>query len=477
MMHCQGSKTWAAALFGIAVMMPAAAWAVFNSGSTGADLAFEPTASVDVPLPPNGIFNFTTVNIPTGVTVRFTKNAANTPVVILATGDVIIAGTIDISGGSSQQAGGTNLGDHTPPGIGGPGGYDGGRGGLISSNRLAGNGLGPGGGGGGTVSALCCSSMAQGGGGGGYNGSGSTNPWSTATGNTGRGGGSYGSNLLLPLIGGSGGGGSAGGTASQAFGSGGGGGGGAILIAANGTVTVSGSILARGGNSGNYVGPLGQVGGATGGGGSGGAVRIVASNIVGNVSAVNVSGGQAGSHSWTPNARGGAGASGRVSFEVVQSGTVFVTGLPTLRITSVAGVPTPAEPTGHGDIILPAETPNPVTVAFETTGVSITNTISLTMTPLRGASTTVVSPTLTGTTALATTSVSIDLPAGSSALVATTSFSVVASVGDELSKFAQGERVERVTLAAALNGPSLITLITVSGKEFTIPAQMAAGIL
>src|SRR5919108_2609404 len=69
-----------------------------NSGSTGADGAFSPTANVTLTLPPSGVFNFTTVNIPAGVTVRFARNAANTPVTMLATGNVTIVGTIDVSG-------------------------------------------------------------------------------------------------------------------------------------------------------------------------------------------------------------------------------------------------------------------------------------------------------------------------------------------------------------------------------------------
>ena len=70
------------------------AWPVsaqtFSSGSTGADGVFAPTASTTVPLPPSGVFNFTTVTIPAGVTVTFARNAANTPVTILATGDVTV---------------------------------------------------------------------------------------------------------------------------------------------------------------------------------------------------------------------------------------------------------------------------------------------------------------------------------------------------------------------------------------------------
>src|SRR5436309_13979651 len=70
----------------------------FSSGSTGADGAFAPTANTTLTLPPNGVFNFTTVNIPSGVTVTFVKNAANTPVTILASGTVTVAGTISVNG-------------------------------------------------------------------------------------------------------------------------------------------------------------------------------------------------------------------------------------------------------------------------------------------------------------------------------------------------------------------------------------------
>lgn len=70
----------------------------FVSGSTGALGAFNPAVNTEVILPNNGILNYTTVNIPLGVTVTFKKNPANTPVYILATGDVVIEGTINISG-------------------------------------------------------------------------------------------------------------------------------------------------------------------------------------------------------------------------------------------------------------------------------------------------------------------------------------------------------------------------------------------
>src|SRR5437879_1006787 len=64
-------------------------------GSTGELGAFAPscaptpcTVTPPVTLPPGGVLNFTTVNIPAGVTVTFARNAANTPVTILATSEI-----------------------------------------------------------------------------------------------------------------------------------------------------------------------------------------------------------------------------------------------------------------------------------------------------------------------------------------------------------------------------------------------------
>src|SRR4051794_1389532 len=81
----------------------------FSSGSTGADGAlnltmpgvvlFDPKSFIP-PLNPAGdnIFNFTTINIGTGVTLRLTGNILPGPVYFLATGAVTINGTIDLSG-------------------------------------------------------------------------------------------------------------------------------------------------------------------------------------------------------------------------------------------------------------------------------------------------------------------------------------------------------------------------------------------
>lgn len=456
-------------------------WAFgFNSGSTGADGAFSPTVNTVMQLPPSGVFNFTTVNIPSGVTVTFAKNTINTPVVILASGDVTIAGAINLNGGNANPVGaaGTgNLADDGVPGAGGPGGYSGGGGGPITNFR-GGDGVGPGGGAGGVASGVGnCGSGLNGGGGGGFGVDGSNGGCPVPS----LGGSSYGSSQLLPLIGGSGAGGGVGGT--NFSGSGGGGGGGAILIASSGTINITGNILANGGNGGASSG---TGAGATGGGGSGGAIRILATTIAGN-GAINALGGSGGGGF----SGGGFGAVGRIRLEaenftrtaatnpafpaVTAPTTVFVAGFPTLTISSVAGVQAPANPTGNADITLPANTPNPVTVVFITTGVPVGNTVKLTVTPANAASISVISPALTGSTANATASVSVNLPVGSSSLFATTTFTIVASLGDAMSRYAEGERVEKITLKATLNGPTQVILVTASGKEFEVPAAVLAA--
>lgn len=116
-------------LIAIVFLYPSSSFAqTFTSGSTGGDGAFAPSSDINLVLPPDGVFHYTTVNIPAGVTVTYSHNSANTPVTILATGDVNIEGTIDLNGkkGLGIVAGVlSNQG-----GLGGPGGFPGGSGGT-----------------------------------------------------------------------------------------------------------------------------------------------------------------------------------------------------------------------------------------------------------------------------------------------------------------------------------------------------------
>ena len=114
--------------------LPARGRAQVNSGSNGSDGALNPTTNIVINMAnhPNGIYQYTSVNISNGVTVTFLPNANNTPVIWLVQSNVIISGAINISGqGPNGSAGG----------LGGPGGYRGGTGGASPTS-----GQGPGGG-------------------------------------------------------------------------------------------------------------------------------------------------------------------------------------------------------------------------------------------------------------------------------------------------------------------------------------------
>jgi hypothetical protein len=232
-------------------------------------------------------------------------------------------------------------------------------------------------------------------------------------------------------------------------------------------------------------------GGGPGGGGSGGAIRIVATVITGNggLNAVGQAAGIDGSNGTYSN--GGAGGTGRIRLEAETytrtaastpahtqglPGAVFVAGLPTLSISSVAGVQVSSQPTGNADVTLPATTPNPVTVSFTTTGVPAGNTVKLTLKPANGAVVSVISPALVGDTTSATASVNITLPDGPSTLQATVTYNIVLAMGEALSTYAMGERVEKINLATTLGSKeSTVTLITVSGKQFVVPRAVLAA--
>lgn len=237
--------------------------ASFNCGSNGSYGAINVNNSfVKLTIPPDGIFHCTTITIGAGCTLAFSPNEINTPVYLLATGDVIINGTIDVSAEQQQQLG--TIGSQ-----GGPGGFQGGKGSDDPDNRVGGAGGGPGGG----------------------DGAPSVNPnpgfgfgagWGTFKEKpqvsyvTSSHGSPYANKLLLPLIGGSGGGGGSYWPNSinhPVIGSGGGGGGGAILIASNARIITQGSgvVKSEGGTG----------GGARGGNGSSGAIRLVAPVVSG----------------------------------------------------------------------------------------------------------------------------------------------------------------------------------------------------
>ena len=455
------------------LMIIATPWlGAYESGSTGSDGVFSPVSDVELVLPDNGIFNFSEVNIPAGVTVTFAKNADNTAVFILATGDILVDGIIDVSGGSPVAAvGPTPAESDRLPGIGGPGGFDGGIGGIRYQPLISGSwGIGPGGG---EYSTDTC-----GGGGGGYGTAGGIgHPCS------GAGGASWGTPDLVPLVGGAGGGGGGAHHITFMHGQGGAGGGGAILMAASNNITVNGSVIANGGSSPDQT--IKQGGGGTG---SGGAIRIIADSISGE-GAISAVGGVAGTPA-EPTTLSGVGGDGRIRLEATtlirlsdttptyiysQPQTAIFAAVPALRIATIGGVATPTFPTGDADVAL-GSVVNPVEVEIETANVPLGTTVTLDVTPYPGGSPSAdgrinfISSGVIGSIASGVATVSAELPAGSNTLQARTTFTVVASLGDALSRYAMGERVQSVSLLASVEG-NVTEFTTVSGKTFRYPSD------
>lgn len=421
----------------------------FSSGSTGALGAFSPTGNTTVTLPPDGVLNYTTVTIPAGVTVNFAKNAANTSVTLLATGDVTLAGTINVNG--VNGTGGTGSGPLiSPGGVGGPGGFPGGAGASRGGGIPAAAGQGPGGGAAGSTGGLNQASYGA--------------PGSFVS--------------LLPILGGSGGG---GGDAFTIFGvpqSGGsaGGGGGAIVLASSTKITVTGSIMANGG-----IGAVSCAGVPDGGHGSGGAIRLVAPQVTGP-GMIHALGGSAGAcisagagrirlEAFTLTFSGATSPTASTSptpGPVTAASNPALTNVPTLSISSVGGIAMPSVPTGSyttADVALPGGTANPVPVAVTATNTPLGSIFTVKVIPQSGSATTFNSSVSTGTFAVSTAIANVNFPAGTvSVLNVFATVTLTAALRPEF----DGEAIERVLVAAGLGGTSSITLVTTSGKEVAV---------
>jgi len=300
----------------------------FGLVSDGSDGPFHPTTDVTLDLPPDGIFNFTTITIDEGIEVKFNRNAANTPVYFLATGEVIINGIIDVSAHLYDYA----LGSKT----GGPGGGDGGDKGVGANDGTDGFGPSPGLGG-----PAGEPKPGHAGGGGGMATEGLEAVRHTALPPA-----AGGSAIPFPepLIGGSGGGGGGGWTffGVELSGGIGGGGGGAILISTPGNITIAGKILANGAWGGCAFANIGGYGGP-GGGGSGGVIVLEANSISLEASGIlEAKGGSGGGIStltiWDPNFS--CGANGGMGYVRVQANELNLEGTIDAELVII---PTPCE--------------------------------------------------------------------------------------------------------------------------------------
>lgn len=309
-------KEFLVLLFCITVLTGTSA-AQFNSGSTGADGALDllnicgSSNVCEVQVPESGVLNYTTINIPgtpTHRTLTFRRNSRNTPVIVLAQGNVVINGLISVAAPSLYPA------HSTQPGTGG-----------FSGGQSNGRGFGPGGG---------------------------QNP-----GESGR---WVGPLSLQPIVGGSGG-------AGNNNGVGGGGGGGAIVIASSTSISVGtgGQIAADGIYSLRGIGPGGNLG-------SGGAIRLIANhiNIAGLLSAATdgatcSASPQCGVIRLETDNLIFSGTSTPLATHAAINPIVVSSASPRLTISSVGGFSVPSNSGSRFDLLdllLPTQLPDPVSV-------------------------------------------------------------------------------------------------------------------
>ena len=99
-----------------------------------------------------------------------------------------------------------------------------------------------------------------------------------------------------------------------------------------------------------------------------------------------------------------------------------------LRIATIGGVPVPSAPGGSystPDVILPAGTTSPVTVALETSRIPLGTTFTVTATPLSGPPVLATSTPLVGTPAAATAAATLAIPTTQPSVIsATASFTL-----------------------------------------------------
>jgi len=369
---------------------------VFSSGSDGSDGALNITAPgvtyldpVAMKINPKGdnVFNFTTIKIAAGSTLKISEAKVHGPVYFLATGDVVINGSIDLRGDNSIGA--TQTAAEQIPAYAGSGGYSGGLGGIhADANHQALPGNGPGGGSAGDVNT----------------------PYGTA--------GTFTANrFLVPLVGGSGGGGTN--ENGGLFGSQGGAGGGAILIASSTTIRLD--SIGQGFPPNGIIFAYGGYGTDRGCSGASGAVRLVANSIVGaNSYQVNVGANNTGTCKTAPSPGLVRLESNALSFSLAGVvGPVLVslpfalnlptTPPPTITVASINGVTVNANPFSFPNSTI--NTGSQVPVVVKATNMPVGATVKIYLLS-DGGNNQGIPVTLTGSTEASTGTVNIAFPAG-----------------------------------------------------------------
>ena len=278
---------------------------VYGSGTHYIDLA---TEGLYDPVLWVVILDYNTLTVQANATVRFLNHPSRAPVVIRAVGDIVIDGHVNLDGASGHT---TSEGPtHAEPG---PGGFRGGTGTVVDVSSHS-DGLGVGGGynpNPQVVSWAGGSHASQG------------QAWTGALA-----GPTYGSGFAAPLIGGSGG-------TGASTGAGGGAGGGAVLIGSDTSISLTGTIHARGGQSGWNGHPYYVCSGA------GGMIRLASPVISssGGGTKLNAQGGYSLGSGWVRVETIGAPIGGNIlsspgAFHAQTLGEFLPAALPTVTVSS-----------------------------------------------------------------------------------------------------------------------------------------------
>jgi hypothetical protein len=122
------------------------------------------------------------------------------------------------------------------------------------------------------------------------------------------------------------------------------------------------------------------------------------------------------------------------------------------------------------DITLLAGTTNPMTIGLAASNIPLGTTVTVTVKPLDGASSTSTSTPLAGTLAASTATASLTIPTNQPSVISASATFTLARLPGAGPLFAQGEQVERIRVAAVLGGLPTTTYITRSGREVPVDA-------
>ncbi len=383
------------------------AQAQFTSGSDGSDGALDYTGQSGTiifnpddfvpPLDPDrdNVYHFTTITIPSGVTLRLRAPELNWAAVTwLATGLVRIDGVVNLSGEDGHGAG------PRIPSIPGPGGYPGGAGNFSAVAAQA--GFGPGGG---VPSSVCFSQI--------YSCASHGNKCAGGTGQV-----TYGNILQQPMSGGSGG----GGCPNDTGGAGGGAGGGALLIASSEEIRVT--------NGGGEIRADGGVGGDGGFGlgptllfaGSGGSIRLIAPtvggggilSVDGRISSAGVGYLRIESTEYTGlTIESFVPETMRIAGLTMNTPILTSQNMPSVRVVTIDGIPVPSAPAAdflNPDVVI--DNDQPVVFEIEATNVAPGATADVYIYPNDFPLIVTTSTPLAGTLAFSTATATATVPPG-----------------------------------------------------------------